>query len=138
MKAAQVPLWDDLPRRAQASANEQQARDILAALWPRVVPRIGQRMTLSAWRGRNKRAALDMAEAGLTAAEVVAAHRDMCDERGDTIYTLAYLHDFIVRGPRRPKCKPGESVFYDDDGYAIVGNTCDPLPLCELSEPEKQ
>lgn len=86
------------PRLRLVPEGEEKAREILAAFWPVIAPRLVGKLTQSAWKQRNKRAALDMAQAGITAEQALVAHAEICEERGDTIFTLKWVHDRILRG----------------------------------------
>ena len=91
--ASRTPRQQQLP-----NGDEQAAREILASLWPRVEATVKRAMTRTEWGKRNKRAALDMARVGLSIPEIVAAHEQLCRDRGETIYTLSWVQDAIARG----------------------------------------
>jgi hypothetical protein len=88
------------------SPTEIQAREILAVVLPRVAAAIAGTMTQATWRARQKRTALEMAEAGLTPERVAEAHANLCEERGEVIYTLRWVHDRMLRGDPKPKVDP--------------------------------
>jgi hypothetical protein len=46
-----------------------------------------------------------MAQAGLSIPAIIEAHGALCEERGDVVYTLKWLHEFIVRGEEPPTPK---------------------------------
>ena len=73
------------------------AREVLARLWPRVESAVGRSMTQTAWRAKNKRAALDMARAGLSADQVAAAHEALSAERGGAVAVLAWVQEHYPR-----------------------------------------
>lgn len=98
-------------------AGEGEAQAILDAVFPLVSERIAGKLTKTKWRQINKRAALDMAQAGLTTPQVIAAHSALCEAWGDTVYMLDKVHKRIVAG----------------GGKAARGRDC---PGCELTPAE--
>lgn len=115
------------PRLPLRQHGEELAREILAALWPLVAPAT-KGMTRVGWCGRNKRVAVELAQAGVTVEQVLDAHADASEAYGATVYSLGWVQSHIAKTANRPA----------DDGLpAIIGNDCDPPTERELREAGK-
>ena len=130
------------PRLHFVPPGEESARAMLEAVWERVEARVGSALTKTAWKARNKRSALEMAQAGLSAEAVLAAHERLCGERGDVVYTLKWVHEAIIRGPakaRRPfDPKHGCDCDLDvGDCVRLHGEDGSPRPLTEIIAEQK-
>ena len=100
------PTLFALPKRKRSSAptpslQEQAARAILAALWPRVRFAIGSVMTQTAWRARNKKHALDMAECGVSPERACEAHAAACTRLQQTVYSLFIVQNQLLMDSAR-------------------------------------
>lgn len=72
------------------SVPETVADDVIAQLRPVIEPvLVGQ--TWTTWKTRNRKYAVDMARADLTANEIVAAHEDESAQLGEPIRMLSFL-----------------------------------------------
>lgn len=72
------------------SVPERVADDVIAQLRPVIEPvLVGQ--TWTTWKTRNRKYAVDMARADLTANEIVAAHEDESAQLGEPIRMLSFL-----------------------------------------------
>jgi hypothetical protein len=96
------------------SPEEIRAREILAAIWPRVEPHIGKMITLTAWRARNKGSALEMAQAGIPVADAIMAHESASKRMGTVVYTLRLVHDELVRAAIPAASRNGYARNYDE------------------------
>jgi hypothetical protein len=84
-------------RPQEASAQEEAARVILATLWPVVEPAVHTAMTQTSWKARNKRVALDMAQAGAPLERVLEAHASATRRMGATVFSLQIVQDELAR-----------------------------------------
>jgi hypothetical protein len=88
-------------RKLPLHVIEFEARDaIMAALEPDLRPTI-HGMTWTAWKQRYGKYCLDMARAGVTPSEALAAWKALCDARGYIIYSMRILQDYIVAAANR-------------------------------------
>lgn len=78
--------------------DEERARAILATIWPSVQPSVVGSMTKTEWGKRNKRFALDMAQAGVTPDRALAAHAAASQRIGETVRSLQIVQDQLARG----------------------------------------
>lgn len=92
-------LANAIPQRAprEVPADELLARRILAELWPFVQPIVGRAITQMAWKQRNKAVALDMARAGNSVDDVMAAWREACSRIRGGVYSLRIVQDQLLR-----------------------------------------
>jgi hypothetical protein len=84
------------PKTDPRSPAEITADAAIAIMRERVEPQLTA-MTWTAWRRRNRRFAVDMAQAGMDADAIDAAHQDVSERRGYTMLRLDWLQDALTK-----------------------------------------
>ena len=77
-----------------------QARDEIASvIWDELGPRLAG-MTRNGWMhvNGNRAVLLDMAKAAVTPIVALGAWRELCDARGEAIYKMRWVQEWIARG----------------------------------------
>ena len=105
------------------SAFEQVADEAIKLIRPRIEPQIAGFQTWSDWRTENRRVAVGMAKAGMTAEEIDDAHREHSESRGrSATLKLRYVQsDLVAANASKPPEKEYTVFVYDGPG-ALPGD----------------
>lgn len=138
--AAPTPPPVKAPRQTRfdtRSPAAQVADAAIASLRPTISPAL-HGMTWTDWVKRNRRVMVSMATSGMSAEDIVAAHQEASDARGEVAVVMAWVQERVVRqGSRGGQPRAGAAPEDDMQTGAELA-AAEGLPEIELKPWERR